>query len=97
MAEGTANEVPTAEYCAASNKCIHFFELGLLQSLEEEILALLVDGIAIVKIPGAIYINLGPVNESVEIKTRAGIDTIARSICKRTGICYSTYVLCLGT
>ena len=69
MPEGTANEVPTAEYFAASPEYIHFFEVGSLQSLEEEILAVLVDGIDIVKIPGAIYFYLGPVNASVEIKT----------------------------
>jgi hypothetical protein len=47
MAEGTANEEPTADYFAASDECIQFFEVGLLQSLEHEILGVSPDGIAV--------------------------------------------------
>ena len=83
MAEGTDNEVPTAEFFATSEECIHFFKVGLLQSLEEVFLAVSVDGIAIIKIPGAIYAVLGPVNATIEIKTQVGIDTVARAIAYR--------------
>lgn len=68
------------EYFAASDKCIHFFEVGLLQSLEHDFLGVSADGIAMVMIPGTSYASLPPVMVIVEIKTRVGIDTIANAV-----------------
>ena len=80
MAEGTDNEVPTAEFFATSEECIHFFKVGLLQSPEEVFIVVSTDIIAICKILGAIYAALCPVNATVQIKTQVGINTIARAI-----------------
>ena len=83
MVEGTDNEVPTEECFVISEECIHFFKVGLLQSLEEEFLAVFADGIIIVKIPGATYAVLVPIIRTVGIKTHVGMDTITGDIASR--------------
>ena len=76
MAEGTSNEVPTAEKFAAYQYVLQFFEVGLLQSKEADFISVFPDSVAIVKIPGDDYYDLEPVIACVEIKSRVAYNTI---------------------
>jgi len=77
MAEGTANEEPTAQKFSSMSFVKAFYDVGLLQWNKADYLGVSPDGVAIVKVPGEEYKELEEKRCCVEIKTRVKPDPIA--------------------
>ena len=70
MAQGSANEVPTAEHFATFDWVLDFYNVGLLEWKEAPYIGVSPDGIARINIESEVFTESEPQLACVEIKTR---------------------------